>query len=71
MTSTKTAIVIRGVVDTPAPAAIAEQREVERRALGFGARNCRARRYFPGEIVELPASDAEHLAATGFVRIVG
>jgi hypothetical protein len=68
----RTVIVTRGVIDIPT-GGLREQREVERRsnASGLGGRTFKfSRRYQVGERIELPAHEAEHLAALGTVKIV-
>ena len=73
MPTMRTVIVIKGVVDVPDPSGLREQREAERRsfASGLGGRTFKySRRARVGERIELPAHEAEHLAALGTVRIV-
>jgi hypothetical protein len=71
--SEQTVLVLRGIVDVPdtSPAALAEQRLIERQAPGHGARTFKHRRLFHvGERLMLSAGDAERLARAGVVEIV-
>jgi hypothetical protein len=72
MSETVLVQVLRGSVDVPDDACTAERQRIERRSggIGFGARNCLARRYHVGETVILEAGEAARLASLGFVRAV-
>ena len=77
MSTMRTVIVTRGVVDVPDPSGIATQRAIERQSAmvggitGISARTHKySRRYQVGQTLVLPSEDAVHLAALGTVKIV-
>jgi hypothetical protein len=63
--------VIRGCVDVPGVASVAEQRRINWLGLGLGARNFLTRRYCEGEVITtFSEGEAKRLAAAGIVELL-
>ena len=63
-------LILRGVVDVPDVAFLAEQTRLNALSAGFGARTgAHLRRYRQGDTTMLPTGDAEQLQKLGIVRL--